>query len=270
MPEHDYSTDVIIPFEKYQIGSMSIQTVNARDLHAFLEVKTQYNHWIERRIQSYGFSQDIDFTVAILGHGPTRTIEHHVTIAMAKELSMVERTKRGKQARQYFIDCERRLSSAPTTHIATSPRETLDTLAACQDALKALGCFDDRDSITFAAYIRRIAATAMQPLLPVAIDPTQPPVDTSQPVLWTMSMRLQFLRYAPLSGKDGEGRQIRIGSIAAKNYKGTYKELPKKIWDFVKGQQRQVNAYPPERVHILDDAIETVLGPPHLQIASVK
>src|SRR3990167_4594568 len=116
MPDEQYTTDISIPFEKYQVGSVSIQTVNARDLHAFLEVKTQYNHWIERRIQSYGFSQDIDFTVAIFGQGPTRTMEHHVTIAMAKELSMVERTKRGKQARQYFIDCERRLSSAPTTH----------------------------------------------------------------------------------------------------------------------------------------------------------
>ena len=270
MPEHDYSTDISIPFERCQIGSSVIQTVDARDLHAFLEVKTQYTHWIDRRIETYGFLQGADFTVAISGYGPTKTTEYHISIPMAKELAMVERTKKGKQARQYFIECERRLAHATTESISHSPKETLDTLAACQDALKALGCFDDRDTITFAAYVRRIAATAMQPLLPVAIDPTQPPVDTSQPVLWTMSMRLQFLRYAPLSGKDGEGRQIRIGSIAAKNYKGTYKELPKKIWDFVKGQQRQVNAYPPERVHILDDAIETVLGPPHLQIASVK
>ena len=88
-----------------------IKTVNARDLHSFLEVGKVFAAWINDRIEQYGFQEGIDYTVVSdtgknpLGGRPSK--EYHITIDMAKELSMVERNAKGKQARQYFIECER-------------------------------------------------------------------------------------------------------------------------------------------------------------------
>lgn len=180
----------------------------------------------------------------------------------------------------YQRECAKALQDYWTTGTATNPRvstpqppplppaaETLETLRTCKVALEALGCFDDRDKITFGAYVRQIAAMVMQPLLPPGA-PAEPTLDLTKPVLWTMSMRLQYLKYAPLSGTDGESLQIKIGTLAARNYRATYPDEPKKMWDYVKGQQRQVNSYEPDRVQVLDDAIATYLGPPRLQIVT--
>lgn len=87
-------------------------TVNARDLHVFLGSKQQFADWIKSRIKQYGFVENQDFTklhkkMKLSRTGQTGT-EYHITIDMAKELSMVERNEKGKQARQYFIECERR------------------------------------------------------------------------------------------------------------------------------------------------------------------
>lgn len=89
------------------------QSVSARELHEFLEVGKDFSTWIKDRINQYGFIENQDFLVftGIGGNhtGGRPTKEYHLTIDMAKELSMVERNEKGKQARQYFIECERRL-----------------------------------------------------------------------------------------------------------------------------------------------------------------
>lgn len=85
--------------------------VMGRDLHAFLEVGTTYSRWIERLIEKYGFSAGQDFLPKMAkNNGRGRPQEDHIlTLGMAKELSMVQNNDRGRQARQYFIECERRL-----------------------------------------------------------------------------------------------------------------------------------------------------------------
>jgi anti-repressor protein len=66
--------------------------VNARDLHSFLEVKSEFRHWIKNRISDFDFVENQDFTTA--GKNlPGTAIEYHVTLNMAKELSMVERNE---------------------------------------------------------------------------------------------------------------------------------------------------------------------------------
>lgn len=91
------------------IGEDTIPTVNARDLHAFLENGDHFSSWIRDRIKQYSFVQGVDFTTYSENteKGAPR-IEYAVSIDMAKELAMVERNEKGKQARQYFIECERR------------------------------------------------------------------------------------------------------------------------------------------------------------------
>ena len=91
-------------------GNDEVNSINARDLHVFLESKQDFSDWIKNRIEQYDFIEDSDFTIFLRGStGGRPAKEYHITIDMAKELSMVERNEKGKQARQYFIECERRL-----------------------------------------------------------------------------------------------------------------------------------------------------------------
>ena len=98
------------------IGSQHTQTVNARDLHAFLEVGKDFSTWIKGRIQQYGFVENQDFVCFPIlgsknldGRGGHNRKDYHLTLDMAKELAMVERTPKGRQARRYFIECEKAL-----------------------------------------------------------------------------------------------------------------------------------------------------------------
>ena len=106
----------LIQVAERQIGDGAIQTVNARDLHAFLGSKRQFADWISERIQKYGFVENQDFVIASQNcdakspgqRGGHNKKEFFLTLDMAKELAMVENNNKGKQARQYFIECERR------------------------------------------------------------------------------------------------------------------------------------------------------------------
>lgn len=104
--------NALINLTRRQIGSDAVETVNARDLHAFLEVGRDFTNWLKDRIEQYGFAENADFVVfANSGENPRGgrpAREYAITLDMAKELAMVERNERGKQARQYFIECERR------------------------------------------------------------------------------------------------------------------------------------------------------------------
>jgi|GEM_PF-564446 len=112
----------LIPVQQSEVSGKQVKTVNARDLHAFLEVGKDFSTWIKDRISQYGFSNGIDFVTVsrspILGNGNRgAAIEYHLTLDMAKELSMVERNARGKQARHYFIECERVALSTPALQL---------------------------------------------------------------------------------------------------------------------------------------------------------
>lgn len=84
-------------------------TISGRELHSFLEAETRYNDWF-RRMSEYGFSENIDFYSILSKTGETGgrpSTDHQISIPMAKELCMIQRTERGKQARQYFIAIEK-------------------------------------------------------------------------------------------------------------------------------------------------------------------
>lgn len=101
--------------------------VSARELHQFLESKQQFADWIQNRIKDYGFIQGQDFEVfqnfMKNPNGGRPTTEYIISIDMAKELSMVERTEKGKQARMYFIECEKRLRESPKSVILLPIKE---------------------------------------------------------------------------------------------------------------------------------------------------
>lgn len=91
------------------------QLVSGRELHGFLEIRTKYKDWFRRMVE-YGFEEEIDFIRVAqkratnnLKNPVTTVIDHAISIDMAKEISMIQRTEKGKIARQYFINCEKKL-----------------------------------------------------------------------------------------------------------------------------------------------------------------
>ncbi|WP_110685074.1 antA/AntB antirepressor family protein [Salinicola aestuarinus] len=130
----------IIPVFTGTIDHETAHLVDARTLHRFLEVGKVFGAWIKERIKQYGFEENQDFLIASQS-GEAKTVaqnwasnttpqnggaegifqngkkplggrprtEYHLTLDMAKELSMVERNEKGKQARRYFIECEKQL-----------------------------------------------------------------------------------------------------------------------------------------------------------------
>lgn len=88
-------------------------TVSARELHDFLEVETDFRHWFPRMTE-YGFSEGTDFSELPGQKCPTNNpknpwtevTDYQLTLDMAKELCMIQRTEKGKQARQYFLAVE--------------------------------------------------------------------------------------------------------------------------------------------------------------------
>jgi phage anti-repressor protein len=81
-------------------------TVSGRELHAALEVTTQYNKWLPRMAE-YGFKENKDFwTFLTESTGGRPGLDHTLTVSMAKELCMLQRTEKGKECRQYFINAE--------------------------------------------------------------------------------------------------------------------------------------------------------------------
>lgn len=100
------------------IDGQQVNAVSARDLHGFLEVKTDFKNWISRRIEEYGFIDGRDFGSFLTESGGGRpSKEYMISLDMAKELAMVERNEKGKQARQYFIECGREHVDATGTII---------------------------------------------------------------------------------------------------------------------------------------------------------
>jgi len=91
------------------------QAVSGRELYTFLEVESKYNDWITRML-AYGFEENADYAsitqkkVTAQGNESTFT-DHIMKLDMAKEISMLTRNEKGKQARQYFIQCERNWNS---------------------------------------------------------------------------------------------------------------------------------------------------------------
>ena len=85
--------------------------VSGRELHEFLEVGTRYSIWFDRMVE-YGFTENTDYLAIVQKRttaqgNQTEYTDHALKLDMAKEISMIQRTAKGKEARQYFIQVEK-------------------------------------------------------------------------------------------------------------------------------------------------------------------
>ena len=97
--------------------------VSLRELHEGLGIKTQFTKWAIRMIE-YGFTENIDFILISqkrLANNPknpfTEQTDYIITIDMAKELCMIQRSDIGREFRKYFIECEKQLKEVKSSYI---------------------------------------------------------------------------------------------------------------------------------------------------------
>lgn len=127
------------------------QVVSAKELHKFLGVKTVLPNWMPRMIE-YGFEEDKDF-IPILEEstGGRQSMDYAISIDMAKEISMLQRTEKGKEARKYFIEAEKKLkyvipelSRKQLALMVIEQEERLETLQLENNKMKPRAEFVDK------------------------------------------------------------------------------------------------------------------------------
>ncbi|AWW07731.1 MAG: AntA/AntB antirepressor [Podoviridae sp. ctbh1] len=134
------------------IGNLKQLAVNARDLHTFLQVGKVFAAWIQERIGKYEFIENEDFIVFsksgnnLKGGRPTN--EYHLTLDMAKELSMVENNVKGREARRYFITMEKKvLGYSNQQPVLASPKLTSEQVKQLNNKIHNIKhCFHQNES----------------------------------------------------------------------------------------------------------------------------
>ena len=84
------------------------QMVSARELHEKLHISTRFNDWFPRMCE-YGFSEGSDFysKMSKTENGGRPSTDYDISVDMAKQICMIQRTPEGKACRQYLIDLEK-------------------------------------------------------------------------------------------------------------------------------------------------------------------
>ena len=123
------------------INNEEVTLINGEDLHAALGIKTRYSDWVLRRIDEYKFVLNQDFAKVrkteqvknAFGFRSVEKTEYHLTLDMAKELAMVERSEIGRQVRRYFIQIENEVRDAIPAWELSQMEQTQAQLRAAQD-----------------------------------------------------------------------------------------------------------------------------------------
>nr|DAT07966.1 MAG TPA: KilAC domain protein [Caudoviricetes sp.] len=141
-------TNAIAPIFDNENGEVRI---SGRQLHMFLEVSTPYTMWFDR-MKEYGFVEGADFFTKMLeSTGGRPSTDHLMTLSMAKELAMLQRTDKGKEARLYFIRIEEEWNTPERVMaraLRFSERILSDTKALLADAKEQIE--HDRPKVLFA------------------------------------------------------------------------------------------------------------------------
>ena len=144
----------LIKLNEQTINNEMVQTVNARELHTFLEVGKVFAAWIKNRLDTLGSIEGQDYIIlkgeSLLpqtgkqtndGRGGHNRLEYFVTLDTAKHLAMMEKNDRGFQVRQYFIECEKKLREI----VKPQPAQPIGEV---EDKLRAIAFALDRSSLS--------------------------------------------------------------------------------------------------------------------------
>lgn len=141
MADQNHTTRALIPFALRQIGSESVQTVDGRDLHAFLGIARDYATWVKTWIKKAHLVEDRDYVVFYARGENSKTshenavggrpsTEYFLTFDAAKCLGMMSGSKKGDEVRTYFLECEKIAQGQATVPIVVNPanQALIDTI----------------------------------------------------------------------------------------------------------------------------------------------
>lgn len=127
----------LITFHNVEFDGTEQRTVNARDLHTALQIKSKFRDWIRNRISDFGFVENQDFVCIAKNlakpQGGRPSVEYFISINMAKELCMVERNELGRKWRAHFIKCEKELMEIKQQQTIAIPQTLPEALRLAAD-----------------------------------------------------------------------------------------------------------------------------------------
>lgn len=237
----------LIALNTIEFDGSEQQTVNARELHEFLEVGKDFSTWLKDRIEKYDFIENVDYVRFSPESGKTPyggrpSVEYHISLSMAKELCMVERNEKGKQARQYFIECERvakqKLAAQPAL---PSYSEALRQLADQIDHNKELQEKIEQDKPKVEYCDQIVADNGSMTITKAAKVIGYPPrkfkdyirqigwlyANADTPMQHVITSGYMVLRYAHWTDNDGNYVEKPYAHITAKGMFAIYKRMRK-------------------------------------------
>lgn len=152
----------LIQIDCTTIGQGTVQTVNARDLHAFLDIGKDFSSWMKSQIVRARLVDGRDYTCSPLRvsspTGMKHGIDYHLTLEAGKQIAMMSETDKGFDVRDYFLECERR-AAAPVARLSR-----MDLLQMAMDSERARLALEDKvavdaPKVEFAEAVRNMAAT---------------------------------------------------------------------------------------------------------------
>lgn len=116
------ASPITIEIFEAEISGTKQRCIDARALHSTLDNATRFSMWIARKVEEFMFEEGKDFFPNLgKSSGGRPSTEYIISIDMAKELCMLERSEIGRATRKYFIECERKLLNAS---MVTATQET--------------------------------------------------------------------------------------------------------------------------------------------------
>jgi len=150
----------LIKITQTQIGAENINSVDAKTIYEFLEIKTAYTTWIQRVIEKYDFIENQDFISNLKeSNGGRPSKDFIVSMDMAKELCLIENNPKGKETRKYFIQAEKQSQKVLTTSeqiaLIAQGHQEIDQRLATLEATKRLENWQEKslkDAVSKKAY----------------------------------------------------------------------------------------------------------------------
>ncbi|QQT44886.1 Phage anti-repressor protein [Sphingobacterium multivorum] len=207
---------------KINADNDGVSTVSARDLYMFLEVKRDFTTWCKAMFE-YGFIEGKDFT-PIWGKstGGRPSINYALTLDTAKEISMIQRSAKGRQARQYFIECERiaKHQQSNTGNLIAMTEELQRQRQELHNDMKKLESRADKLEVIEEFILESMAKAGYQLEVPKTIDtPTLPPSSLS----WQDSFILTYEQYVYDNISNNIDEWLSQGTIPVSDFNSKYK-----------------------------------------------
>lgn len=130
--------NTLVPVTQETIGNATVNTVDGRKLHSYLEVGKDYTNWMKAQIKRAKLIENVDFiTVAQKGvGGKFAAIDYFLTLEAGKHVAMISGTAKGREVRDYFIECEKKAKEPALPAIKNPQTAALMYALAKQDELE--------------------------------------------------------------------------------------------------------------------------------------